>query len=144
MVDPIVTALLGGIAASAGKVASKAVEEAYNGLKSLLVRKLGDKSEAADAIAKVEAKPDSEPRKAMLAEELSAAKVANDPELLEIARRLQSALDQLPAESRAHVQNTIGNYIAQASGASTASVNVGDSALKPDLDFSGFGVCQAA
>ena len=124
MVDPIVTALLGGLAASAGKVASKAVEDAYGALKALLVRRLGEKSEAAEAVAKLEAKPDSEGRKATVAEELTAAKVSDDPELLEAARRLQAALEQLPAEGRAHVQHAVGNYIAQASGGSTAKVDV--------------------
>jgi hypothetical protein len=122
--DQIVTALLGGLAASAGKLASKAVEDTYGALKALLTRKLGNGREVAEAIAKLEAKPDSEGRKATVAEELKAAKVADDPELQEAARQLQAALEQLPAEGRAHVQHAIGNYIAQASGGSTATVNV--------------------
>src|SRR3954449_10688995 len=105
MVDPIVTALLGGLAASVGKVASKAVEDTYSALKSLLLRKLGEKSEAAEAIAKLEAKPDSEGRKTTVAEELTAAKVADDRELLDLARQLQAALEQLPAEARSQVQH---------------------------------------
>lgn len=132
MVDPIVTALLGGLAASAGKVASKAVEDAYGGLKGLLLRKLGAQSDAADAIAKLEAKPDSDGRKATVAEELAAAKAADDHELLDAARRLQAALEQLPPEARSHVQNATGNYIAQASGGSTATVNVGRTDAKPE------------
>jgi tetratricopeptide (TPR) repeat protein len=125
MMDPIVAAVLSGVAASAGKVASKAVEDAYAALKGLLVRKVGEKSEAAEALAKLEAKPDSEGRKATVAEELKDANVADDPDLLDAARRLQAALDQLPAEGRAHVQHAVGSYIAQASGGSTATVNVG-------------------
>ena len=125
MADSIVAALLGGLAALAGKVASKAVEDAYGALKGLLLRTSGDKSAAAEAITKLEARPDSEGRKATVAEELTAAKVADDRELLEAARRLQAALDQLPAEGRNQVQNAIGNHIAQASGGSTATVNVG-------------------
>jgi hypothetical protein len=125
MVETIVTALLGGLAAATGKVATKAVEDAYGALKRLLVRKLGDNSEAAEAVKKLEAKPDSEARKGMVAEELEAAKVEDDPDLVEAARRLQAALDQLPPEGRAHVQHAVGSYIAQASGGSTAKVNVG-------------------
>lgn len=124
MADPITAALLGGLAAAAGKVASKAVEDAYGALKALLLRKLGDSSDAADAIAKLEAKPDSEGRKAILAEELATAGIADDGELLEAARKLRAALEQLPGEARAHVQNAAGRYIAQASGGSTATVNV--------------------
>lgn len=125
MVDQIVAALLGGVAASAGKVASKTVEDAYGTLKELLVRKLGGTSEAVEAVTKLEARPDSEGRKVTVVEELATAKVANDPDLLDAARRLQVALDQLPAESRAQVQHAVGSYIAQASESSTATVNVG-------------------
>ena len=125
MIEQIVAAVLGAVAASAGKVASKAVEDAYGALKGLLVRKLGEKAEAVEALAKLEAKPDSDGRKATVAEELAGAKVADDPDLLDAARRLQAALDQLPAEGRAHVQHAVGSYIAQASGGSTATVNVG-------------------
>jgi hypothetical protein len=125
MVDAIVAALLGGLAASAGKVASAAVEDAYGALKGLLLRKLGQTGEAAEAIAKLEAKPDSDARKAVVAEELAAAKVADDSELVTAAQRLQAALDQLSAEARSQVQHAVGNYIAQASDGSTATVNVG-------------------
>jgi hypothetical protein len=124
MLEGIVTAFIGGVAAESGKVATKAVADSFRALKELLVRKLGDKSEAAVALTKLEDKPDSDGRKATLAEELKDAKVEDDPELVQAARRLQAALDQLPTESRAHVQHAVGNYIAQASGGSTATVNV--------------------
>lgn len=133
MADPIIVALLGGIAASAAKIASKATEDAYAMLKKLLVCKLGEKSEAIDAVTMLEAKPDSEGRKATVAEEFKAAKVADDAELLGAARRLQAALDQLPVADRVQVQHAVGSYIAQASEGSTATVNVGRDAasLKP-------------
>jgi hypothetical protein len=125
MVETIMTALLGGLAAISGKVATKAIEDAYRALKSLLVRKLGDNSEAAEAITKLEAKPESVGRKATVAEEIKATKVGEDPELVEAARRLQEAIEQLPPRVRAHIQRAVGNYIAQASGGSTAKVNAG-------------------
>jgi hypothetical protein len=131
MVDAIVAALLGGLAASAGKVTSAAVEDAYGALKRLLLRKLGESSEAAEAVAKLEAKPDSDVRKAMVAEEFAAAKVADDGELVQAAQRLQAALDQLSAEARSQVQHAVGNYIAQASGGSTATVSVGREGRAP-------------
>lgn len=131
MADPIMAALLGGLAASAGKVASKAVEDAYGALKGLLLRRLGADSDAAEAIAKLEAKPDGEGRKATLAEELAEAKLADDPEVKEAAGRLQAALEQLPAGSRAQIQHAVGNYIAQASGGGTATVTVGRDAPAP-------------
>ncbi len=129
MIEQIVAAVLGGVAASAAKVASKAVEDAYAALKGLLARKLGDKADAVEALAKLEARPEREDRQATVAAELKEAKVADDPDLVDAARRLQAALDQLPAENRAQVQHAVGSYIAQASGGSTATVNVGGEAL---------------
>src|SRR6476659_445264 len=92
MLETIVTALIGGVAAESGKVATKAVVDSFRALKELVVRKLGDKSEAAEALTKLEDKPDSDGRKATLAEELKDAKVEDDPELLEAAERLNKAL----------------------------------------------------
>ena len=122
MLETIVTALLGGAAAMGGKVASEAAKDGYTALKNLIVQKLGLNSDAAKAIATLEAKPDSEGRQKTVTEELADAKVGDDPALVEAARRLQAALEQLPPEGRAHVQHAVGNYIAQASGGSTAKV----------------------
>jgi hypothetical protein len=132
MLETIISALLGGVAAAGGKVATKAVEDAYGALKGLLVRKLGEKSDTVEAVTKLEAKPESEARKATVAEELKAANVGTDPELVEAARRLQTALDELLPEGRAHVQHVqhvqhaVGNRNAQAIDRSTAMVSVGD------------------
>src|SRR3954453_10461417 len=62
MLETIVTALLGGAAAIGGGVASEAGKDAYKTVKDLIVRKLGPSSDAAEAVAKLEAKPDSEGR----------------------------------------------------------------------------------
>ena len=124
MIDQIVVAFLGGLAASSAKVASKLVEDAYDHLKKLLTRELGEKSDAVEAISKLEAKPSSEGRKTMVVEELTTADIRNMPELLEAAQKLQKALEELPAEDRVYIQQAIGSNIAQASGGSIAKVHV--------------------
>ena len=125
MVETIVTALLGGLAAMTGKVASEAAKDAYKALKGLLLSKLGAESKAAKAVADLEEEPESEEQKIVVAERLKAAKAGEDPELLEAARRLQTVLNELPPEGRAHVQHAVGNYNALASGGSTAKVIIG-------------------
>jgi hypothetical protein len=124
MVDQIAAALLGGLGAAVSEVASEAVKDAYAALKELLRRKLGEKSEVADAITKLELKPESEGRQATVVEELAAAKSTNDAELVQAAERLQAALHQLPAEAKTQIQRAVGKYIAQATGGSTATVSV--------------------
>jgi hypothetical protein len=134
MVDLLLSALLGGIAASARNVASQAVEDSYGALKALLERKLGHRSETIEAITSLEAKPTSDGRKATLAEELRSANVSDDPDLREAVQQLQAALDKLPAEDKSVVQQAVGSYIAIASGGSSASVNVGRKAAPSNRD----------
>ncbi len=124
MIDPVTAALLSGLTVSTAKVASNIVEGAYAALKDILVHKLGKRSDAVEAISKLESKPDSEGRKAVVVEELTAANVSNIPELVEAARRLQTALEQMQMANFTHVQQATGSHIAQASGGSTAKVNV--------------------
>lgn len=130
MGDAIVAALLGGLAATDGKVASAAVEDAYGALKGLLLRKLGQTGEA-EAIAKLEAKPDSDARKAMVAEEPAAANVSDDHDLVQAGQRLQAALDELSAEARSQAQHAVGNYITKASGGSAAKVTISHESRAP-------------
>ncbi len=84
--DPVtivVMALVAGAAAAAKDVAAQTVKDGYAGLKALIVHKFGGKADVASAVDQVEKKPDSEGRKTMLAEELSAAGVAQDDDVVE-------------------------------------------------------------
>ena len=66
MPEPILTtviaALVAGATAQAGKVASQAISDAYDGLKALIVRKLGGKT---GAVQSVEDEPESEEAQAL-------------------------------------------------------------------------------
>lgn len=86
--DPITTALLAGIA----KLAEPAIRDAYEGLKALLKRKAGDNSPVVQAAHEVEEKPASAGRRETLQEEIKAAKVENDPELVKAANALLEEL----------------------------------------------------
>ncbi|HVF59672.1 MAG TPA: hypothetical protein VNJ70_07680 [Thermoanaerobaculia bacterium] len=124
--EPITTALIAAAVAGVAKMGEQAIADAYSGLKSLIRRKFGSDSEVAKAVEAVEAKPESEGRKATLAEELKAAKAEEDQELVEAARRL---LEQIQAQPRGTqiVQQATGVNIAQAADHSTATVNVNQS-----------------
>jgi tetratricopeptide (TPR) repeat protein len=129
--EPILTtALLSALAAGAAKgvtaVSEKAITEAYNAVKALLIQKFGPKSGLVDAVERVEANPESAGRKQTLQEEADAAKADQDAEIVAAARALLSRVKALP-DGEQHIQNVqkaVGNYIAQAGPGATAKVNV--------------------
>lgn len=122
--DPItiiVTAVVLGAAAGSKEVATQAVKDAYAGLKSLIVRKFGDKADVEEAVKGVEKKPESEARTAVLKEELEAAAAAQDTEVLKQAQALLELLEkhnELPATYQATVHGS--GAIAQGEGAVAA------------------------
>ena len=123
--DPITlitTALVAGAVAASKDVAKQAVKDAYAGLKALIVRKFGDKSDAEDAMAAVEKKPDSGGRQAMLAEELEAAQAAQDDEVLKQAQAFLDMLEDAKSVDAAYYARQIQNStLAQGERAAAAS-----------------------
>lgn len=90
-VELVVAALSAGAAAGAGNATSTAVQDAYQGLKSLTRKALrrGDVGDVAESDAVVEATlADPSAYREVLAEVLSKAGVAEDDELLTAARRV--------------------------------------------------------
>jgi len=80
----ILTALVAGSAA----VATSAVKDAYRGLKKLLVDRFNSKSAIENAIESVEQKPESEARRAVLAEELESSGAVQDHEVIAKAEEI--------------------------------------------------------
>jgi phenylalanyl-tRNA synthetase alpha subunit len=89
----ILAALIAGATAAAKDTASVAVKDAYNGLKALLKKKLGETSDLVDAVNKLEKSPDREDRKATVKTELEIAKVNDDPEIVKKAEELMKQED---------------------------------------------------
>ena len=82
--EPITTALVAALA----KLAEPAIKDAYQGLKSLIVKKLGANHPAVDAVESLEKKPDSPGRRQILEEEIAASPAAADTEVTAAARTL--------------------------------------------------------
>jgi hypothetical protein len=118
-----VVALSAGAVAGATDTAKSAIRDAYEGLKSLIKKKFGHDSDVAEAIDKLETKPDSDGRKQTLAEELKATNSASDPELVSVAQSLLALIKALP-QGEKHIQFAQGTGIAQADRGSTASVTI--------------------
>ncbi len=84
----IVTALSAGAIAGLTDTAKTAITDGYNKLKGLLTKKHGKDSNVVQAVEKLEAKPDSQGRKEILAEEMAAVKVEQDEEILAAAKQI--------------------------------------------------------
>jgi hypothetical protein len=135
--EPISTAVIAALTAGAisgvTESAKKAISDGYSGLKALLQKKFGNKTEVTDAITKLEAKPDSPGRQQTLAEELKATNASADPELLGAANSLLELIKALP-QGEQHIQHAVGTGIAQADRGSTATVNFAPPPSEKDSD----------
>lgn len=89
----IISALVSGAVAKAADVGGKAIADAYDGLKTLIVRKLGK----GGAVQSVEDEPQSETAQATLAEAMAKAGVGADAELAAKANELQTQLANVPS-----------------------------------------------
>ena len=84
----IISALTTGATLMLQSALKEAAKDAYQAVKHRIQERYGDKQDLNDAVAKLEAKPDSKGRQAVLAEELEAAGAAQDEELLRLVRTL--------------------------------------------------------
>lgn len=90
-VSLIVAALAAGASAALKDTAAEAVKDAYNGLKSLLKRKLGDKPAAQVVIDKHEESPDVWEKP--LEDEIKQSGIADDEEVVKAAQKLMELVD---------------------------------------------------
>jgi hypothetical protein len=100
-VSLIVAALAAGASTGLKDAAGEAIKDAYDGLKSLLKRKLGDQPAAEVAIDKHEEAP--EVWEKPLQDELGKSGVADDEEVVRSAQKLLALVD--PAGARAGKYN---------------------------------------
>ncbi len=90
--DVITTAIIAALAA----LSKDAINDSYNALKAALKKKFGSESDLVDAVDKLEKKPDSEGRKAMLQEEVEIAKVNDDSDMIRLAQDLLEKIKEQP------------------------------------------------
>ena len=82
--DPITAAFV----AALSNLAEPVIKDAYEGLKGMIVRKLGAKHGAVEAVENLERKPDSAGRRETLSEEIAASPAMADAEILAAAQAL--------------------------------------------------------
>ena len=112
----IVAALSAGATAGLTDTAKTAITESYNKLKGLLIRKHGASSELAQAVDKLEARPESQGRKETLQEEITAVKAEQDEEILTTAKHLLTLVQPQQAGMGKFNIHTTGNVQGQSIG----------------------------
>lgn len=119
----ILVALTAGASDGISNVTSQAISDSYNGLKQLLFARFDEQTELKSVLTQLEQHPKSDARQAVLKEELEKIDAR---ELDSIAHEAEPLIKLLNAseEGTRCVQLASGNYISQASGNSTATVNV--------------------
>ena len=93
----VVSAFVVGAAKGAAKVGEQAVVDAYALLKSVISSTFATAKDLLDSIAKFEKKPDSQPGKGVLAEELEAAGALNHPDVIAAAETVLAAAEASPS-----------------------------------------------
>lgn len=88
--------LTAAIMAALGNLGVKAVGDAYEGVKALVLRKFGAESDLADALKKLEKQPDAQWRQDALQGEAEAAGADKDEEIIKAAQALLDAVKAQP------------------------------------------------
>jgi hypothetical protein len=90
----IVAAIAGGAAVALKDVANKAVSDAYQGIKTLVI----DRYKRKGSIEALEEDPESSTAQNLLTEALEKTGADQDEEVIELAQQLSEALSQIPKE----------------------------------------------
>ncbi|GHO73978.1 hypothetical protein KSD_17490 [Ktedonobacter sp. SOSP1-85] len=122
----VASGAIGALSGGVTELGKKALVDSYTALTALLKKKFGEKGEVAEAVERLEKKPDSEARKGEVKEMLAEVKADEDPEIRQAAQAVLDQLKTLPGGEQ-HIQQAIGSYIAQADRQSSASVTIHDS-----------------
>ncbi len=113
--DPITTAivaaLVAGISSGATDVGKKVIADAYEALKTSLIKKYGAKSKITRAITELESEPDYKPNQDALAGRVAQVKAADNHELKELAQTLIIAL-----KSTSEGKKALSKYHVDAAG----------------------------
>ena len=86
--DLITVAIISAIA----KLSDTVIQDAYEALKAVIVRKYGLESDVVDSIKKLEDKPESAGRRETLSEEIIDSNAGKDPDILRAFQDLQALL----------------------------------------------------
>ncbi len=101
--EPVITT---AIFAALANLSQDAIKDSYNALKSALKQKFGTDSDLAEAVEKLEKRPESEARQATLKEEVEMAAAHTDAEVLQLAQALLQQVEATGGPQTIHQTQT--------------------------------------
>ncbi len=132
--EPITTAIVAAIGAGLAKIAETAIVDAYNGIKTAIIKRFGADSKLEKAIKNVEDDPESAGYKMNLDEQIVKTGADKDPDILKAVKQLLEALEKLeqqrPGATGVELSNirgaslTIDNVTATGEGVKADKVKV--------------------
>jgi hypothetical protein len=127
--DPISAALIAaavaGVTTGATEVGKTLLVDAYTALRDALKSKFGADSKVAKAADELNANPKSDSRRGVVKEEVTAAGVDKDPDLVALANALLEQLKAQPGGASIVQQIAHGDQNIQAAGGSTVTATYG-------------------
>lgn len=90
--DPITIAIV----AALGKLSEQAIQDAYNALKLVIVKKFGADGRLFRSVKELEEDPNSEAGKMMIKEQVTKANALHDHDVLKALEALQTMLEKSP------------------------------------------------
>src|SRR3989442_2580037 len=118
--EVITTAILAALA----KLSEPAIRDAYEGLKKLIVGKVGEDHDLVKAVEGLENKPDSPGRKETLREEIELSEATHDPDIINLSRTILDKLKSIP-DGQQIINQTVSGNKNILSGSGDVSVNFG-------------------
>lgn len=106
--DPITTAIVLALPRLAADIVRTAVKDAYEGLKAVILRKWGEASPLAGALAALEANPKSQGQAMVLAENLAATRATADDDVMQALALLVGELRKQGIGSESVAKINIG------------------------------------
>ena len=137
--EPIITAI---VTALATKLGETAISDAYSRLKTVITEKFGKKEkDVVEALVKLEDRPESVARKAMLQEELERCEAGKDNDILQATQVLLTALREHAERSGAtgveleNIKAAALNLNKVFAGGKATGVKVKDSEFEGDVNL---------
>lgn len=114
----IISALTAGLASGVTKIGETVIGDAYNALKTVLIRKFGSGSKVIQAVKEVEANPNSKQARAGLVAQITKTRADHDQELLLLAGTLTQTVNHLNQNAGNNAiqfgqGNTVSGIVAQ-------------------------------